>query len=523
VNPQIAQIKNKVFGFWPLVLESNAGLRVARAQRPKTEVQRPYLESVKSAKSANLLVRLLDPFIFYSVLVVFVLAAIPYGTVEPWWKAIFQCAMFGLGLLWIIEAMLSGKWLVRQHRLLVPLLALVVLAVIQITLPLRSASASLVSGGGWLPISFSPYDTQLFVYDLMALIVASALLLRYTTTRSRLKSLVYVVIGIGLASTAFGLVRRASQTKPGFLLPYLQPAAGDALSGGGFGQFINHNHFAFLAEMSLGLVLGLMLSRPVRVTRVVWCLAMAIPMWAAVVYSGSRGGLASITVQALFVALLIFIAQPGRELLKERNRQEHVRRLGPFLAKRVVLITSFLIVMVMGIVWVGGDPLAYQLESIPNEFGVKDSDKYNQNYRSTIWPMTWEMIKDHPLGGVGFGGYWIAITKYHNASGEFTPQQAHNDYLELLASGGLIGVALGLWFIVVFCKSVLIRLRRRDPLLGALSIGALAGIFAAATHSIVDFGLHITINALLFATLMVIATVTIFPGREIGTAMEERV
>ena len=162
-------------------------------------------------------------------------------------------------------------------------------------------------------------------------------------------------------------------------------------------------------------------------------------------------------------------------------------------------------------VWVGGDPLAHQLAGIPNEFGVKDSDKYSQTYRSRIWPTTWEMIKDHPLGGVGFGGYWIAITKYHNASGEFTPQQAHNDYLELLASGGLIGVAIGLWFIGGFCKSVLIRLRHPDPLLGAFSMGALAGIFAVAIHSIVDFGLHITINALLFATLLVIATVTISP------------
>ena len=125
--------------------------------------------------------------------------------------------------------------------------------------------------------------------------------------------------------------------------------------------------------------------------------------------------------------------------------------------------------------------------------------------------MTWEMIKDHPIVGVGFGGYWIAITKYHKASGEVTPQEAHNDYLELLSSGGLIGVAIGLWFILGFGKSVLTRLRYGDPLLSALSIGALAGIFAVAIHSIVDFGLHITINALLFVTLMVIATVTIPP------------
>ena len=260
--------------------------------------------------------RLLDRFIFHSLLVVFVLAAVPYGTVEPWWKALFECAMFALALLWIIEGMLSGKWLVRQHRLLIPLLALVVFTVVQTTLPLRSASVS----GGLQPISFSPYDTQLFVYHLLALIVASGLLLRYTTTRSRLKSLVYVSIGIGLLSTAFGLLRHAFQAKPGYLLPYLQPDSGEVLGGGGFGQFINHNHFAFLAEMSLGLVLGLMLIRPVRFTRLVWCLAMAIPMWVAVVYSGSRGGLASITGTGSLRGLVDLHRETGARVNKGRKQ-----------------------------------------------------------------------------------------------------------------------------------------------------------------------------------------------------------
>ena len=53
----------------------------------------------------------------------------------------------------------------------------------------------------------------------------------------------------------------------------------------------------------------------------------------------------------------------------------------------------------MGVVWVGGENLAYRLETVPNEFGVKESDKYARTNRSTIWPMTWDMIKDHPCWG----------------------------------------------------------------------------------------------------------------------------
>ena len=60
--------------------------------------------------------------------------------------------------------------------------------------------------------------------------------------------------------------------------------------------------------------------------------------------------------------------------------------------------------------------------------------------RNEIWRATLKMFAAHPILGVGMGGYWIGITAYHDASGLMTPQEAHNDYLELLSSGGLIGL-----------------------------------------------------------------------------------
>ncbi len=125
--------------------------------------------------------------------------------------------------------------------------------------------------------------------------------------------------------------------------------------------------------------------------------------------------------------------------------------------------------------------------------------------RKQIWASTWQLIKANPIAGVGFGGYWIGITKYHDASGTSTPQEAHNDYLELLASGGLIGAALVAVFIVIFLKRARRNLHSRDPFRRAACLGALTGIFGVAVHSFVDFGLHITINALVFGVLIIIA------------------
>src|SRR2546430_9102043 len=84
--------------------------------------------------------QIIGTVVFYALLTVLFLTAIPYGAVEPWWRAVFQCAIFTLSFLWVVDATFSGKWLVGQHRLLIPLVALVVFALIQTVLPLRSGS-----------------------------------------------------------------------------------------------------------------------------------------------------------------------------------------------------------------------------------------------------------------------------------------------------------------------------------------------------------------------------------------------
>jgi O-antigen ligase len=88
-----------------------------------------------------------------------------------------------------------------------------------------------------------------------------------------------------------------------------------------------------------------------------------------------------------------------------------------------------------------------------------------------------------------------------------TPQQAHNDYLELLASGGVIGLLLAGWFIFLFIKGARVRLRSADPFRRAACFGAVTGLFGISVHSLVDFGLHIPINAVICLMLVAIAIV----------------
>jgi O-antigen ligase len=167
---------------------------------------------------------------------------------------------------------------------------------------------------------------------------------------------------------------------------------------------------------------------------------------------------------------------------------------------RALLIVALLTAAVFAIAFVGGDPFVARIDSVPDEFNRSTADSYV--LRQSIWRATWDLIKDHPVAGSGFGGYWIAITKYHHASGEITPQQAANDYLELLAGGGVIGFAIAIWLAVILGRVARSKLCRTSAYSRAATLGALAGILTVAVHSLVDFGLHITINAFVFAVLV---------------------
>jgi O-antigen ligase len=164
----------------------------------------------------------------------------------------------------------------------------------------------------------------------------------------------------------------------------------------------------------------------------------------------------------------------------------------------------------VGVVWLGGDPLVNRLEALPADMRAAMPSDRKRESRVDIWRATWGLIATHPGAGVGMGAYATAIPSSHDSSGEMIPSEAHNDYLELLASGGVIGALLGAWFVMAFIKRARAQLRATDPFRRAACLGAVLGLFGVAVHSLVDFGLHITINALVCVALIAIAT----PGGE---------
>ena len=417
--------------------------------------------------------------IFAALVCLIVIAPIPYGTVEPWWKAAFVCAVFAICIVALIE---NRGARVERASILLPMLALSLLALLQ-TLSLGSRTEGNLAV--WNTISADPYQTRFFALQILALTTLLALLYRYARTERRVRILVYAVLAIAVASAVFGILRQTTQQETGFLLPLLK-------RNQGYAQFINKNHFAFLMEMAFGLGLGIVLGGGVARERLLIYVALLLPIWTGLVLANSRGGILAMVAQVVVAVLLLMGSRSDYEL--------------PRIAQSAALRAALLVVLVVGVLfgtfWVGGDRLATNFENATGEITSTSTGAS----RNEIWRATLKMFAAHPIAGVGMGAYWIGITAYHEASGLMTPQEAHNDYLELLSSGGLIGLALGVWFAVAVFRKTRQNLSTDQGYKRAVRLGSVLGITGVAAHSLVDFGLHIMTNAVVFIVLIMIAT-----------------
>lgn len=467
---------------------------------------RTYLRAQGTAVTSSLTS---ERVIFSSLLLLIGLAAVPFGSIEPWWEGIFESAIFILGACCLFTSTIDKQW--HVPHILAPLIGLIVFAWLQTLPSWHTNLSSAVLPGASRTVSFDPFKTKRFIIELLALSLTLAMLLRYTSNRKQLLALSHLVIVVGAASAAFGIWRR--------LLPAsaLASLGNSKLQGVSFGQFMNRNHFALLMEMSFGVALGLAFYSGRGLKRYLYA-AVALWICIALILANSRGGIVSMLGQVGFIAWMalsrVFGQSAEPDARDQHSGEQSLLRTTRLLALRCVLIFFILGATLSIVLLLGGEPVRHRLESIPGEFLVRRADIENRSPRRLeIWGSTWRLIKAHPFLGSGFGAYKTAITKSFQAANDWQPQQAHNEYLEVAAGGGVISVALGIWFVLILIRDARRRLHETDAFRRAVCLGALVGLEGVAIHSLVDFGLHVLVNALICCGLVALATAKIRSAR----------
>ncbi|HEY0172753.1 MAG TPA: O-antigen ligase family protein [Pyrinomonadaceae bacterium] len=441
--------------------------------------------------------RALAAAIFYALLSLMVLSPVQYGLADESWGALFQCAVFALAALWAVEGLLGGGWLVREHLLLAPLVPLLVFVFAQ-SVPVGREEVAGVEV--WRTMSADAYETRLAAFRFLTHILFAAMLLRHTSSRRRLCALICAVATVGVASALLRLVGQAMHPDAEW---HASPYPRAPLAYGPF----NPNHFAFLMEMCFGLLLGLAVGgdAPRRGIRLLVCLPAVVLLWATLALTTSRGGIIASAGQLVFLAVLWGVAPPRRPRHDEEKAAVTRRWYAHPLLVRSAVTTCLLVAMGLGAIWGGGDKLMRRVENLRGEIGAQGAGNRDYPRRTEMWWATWQMIKERPLAGTGFGAYWLAVHQYYDASGISSPQQAHNDYLELLAGGGLVAAIAAALFVGLFIRRACECLRSGDSFRRTACRGTLIGLCGVALHSFVDFGLHIPVNAFVFTALVVIA------------------
>ena len=122
--------------------------------------------------------------------------------------------------------------------------------------------------------------------------------------------------------------------------------------------------------------------------------------------------------------------------------------------------------------------------------------------RIHAWRGVLKMIEANPVTGTGLGTFASAYPLFKIYGETSIWDQAHNDYLQVAAESGLIGLALfSRGLLSLWRRGIRPRLSEGWRLQSPVALGAVVGLVVLLFHSLVDFNLQIPSNGLLFVLL----------------------
>jgi O-antigen ligase len=427
-------------------------------------------------------------FAFLILCSAIILSALAFGTVHYWAQAVFFLGAVAILTLWVVDSWILGAFRISLNILQLPLLGFLLLGFVQL-LPLRSAGNT-----GALPISLTrslsldPYATRLVLIELTALLIYFVATLIFLDTPKRLHLLVRTITIFGFFLAIFGLTQSiVSPTKIYWIRELSQSTA--------FGPFINRHHFAGYMELTLALPLGLLFSGAIEKEKRLIYLFVAGLMAVALIMTNSRGGLISLVAEILFLVTTMGFRRHHKKH-ESATKKPRIKSA----AIKAGLGLALVLALFGGVVMLGGE------EALSRIVGSVNTDDPTTG-RAHFWGVTVDIIQNHPLIGTGLGAFGVVYTGYDSRNGLYRLEQAHNDYLQILSDAGILGAALGLFFVISLFRIGFNRRESRDDFRRGVATGALAGCFGVLVHSFFDFTLHTPSNALLFLVLAALATV----------------
>jgi len=368
----------------------------------------------------------------------------------------------------------------------------------------------------------SPFDTQVYLLQSCTYVAGFLLVQRLVTTPRRRLIFMYGLLLAGVLQALLALILFAAGGKHE-VFGYISPHASRAT-----GTFANADHLAHYMVMMLAVGIGLMLSQMGQAK------AMA-QSWKDRVAGAMRFMMSPKMLIRLLLVLLVIT------LVLTRSRAGNgeffialfllcgwVMVTSPRLRKPAALLVVSLLVVDLIVVgqWVGLDKVVQRLEATdlarqeadasgvgtPTAAPAYREETLEERLRAATSAL--ELVRQQPWRGHGAGTFYTTFPGVKSPESKPRFDHAHNDYVELAADTGLVGLALlGCAFVLTGWRLIRLMGDRTPALDRGLAAGLGMGLLCAALHAAVDFTLHTTANALTVTILMAMAWTVPLPQR----------
>ena len=393
---------------------------------------------------------------------------------------------------WItMDLALFGSWKLPQHPIVKPMvIGLLVWLTTVFTSPVTAASIE-----AW---------TMYFSYFVIAWAI-----LRFATTRNRIQTLIFCIIGVNFFTLVYGL----SQLRGAdfLILMGVIPNWGRDVYVSTFG---NQNFFSGYLVATFPLILGYWFYTKNRFIAFCIPFLVSLTLWELI---EARGFGYSFSVLAIVPFLLGTLIWNQRTILSYLNRSKKVIAIGFFL----------LCVAVIGQHSASSSPSfmkakKYVINSTIVVPALKYKDQFSHRFRMKPKLTFWRAAIDGGIQsqwfGKGIGGFNHYMPEsrpsdYHRNGVSHNTMHAHADYFEWFMETGVIGVSIFLWIILVFIISTIRAARhfKNEPRCVLILFGLL-GIIASWISDIFTVSSRWTSNGVaLWFLVGIVAALTQLP------------
>ncbi len=348
-----------------------------------------------------------------------------------------------------------------------------------------------ITSGGAQPLSIDRGATLEEFLKSSSYIGVFFLTLVLVNNKRRLRYLAVTLLFVGLGESVYGLINTLSGIeKIWWMKKY-------AYIGSVTGTFINRNHFAGHLEIVIPMALGLWLGAKEEFkhfnsfgARIKYVIGLALTakgrmfayivvMFSAMFLSTSRGGNIALLVAICITIFIAFVI---------RGKQARELKLAP----------AILFIAIIAGSWLGVQSLTERISEA----------EHQSKPRIEKWWQSKGIIEDYMIFGTGAGSFEYIIPLYEDRRLDGLYDHAHNDYIELLADQGIVGLALASIAISLALFYIVSGYAKcHDPFLRGIIFASLAGCISLLLHAITDFNFYIPANAAYFYLVLAMGIV----------------